>query len=205
MSSSEPFRLTQAIVIANVAVMLLFQFASPDSQALIIWAGGLVPVRLTAALDGQGLMSVALASLVTHMFLHGGWLHLGLNMLVLLAMGRVLEPLFGARRFALLYMLSGIAGGLAEWAWTPMSSEPAVGASGAISGLIAAQAMLFGRSERGPLLQALGLGSVWLFIQLASGIALSGPGLRIAIAAHMGGFIAGLVLALPLAQGRIQR
>jgi len=118
---------------------------------------------------------------------------------MLLAIGRILEPELGSRRFLALYLLSGLAGGLAEWAWSPLSTVPAVGASGAISGLVAAQAMLFGRSKRSPLVQALGLGTAWVVLQVLAGAALAGPDMRIAIMAHIGGFIAGLALARPLA------
>ena len=124
---------------------------------------------------------------------------------MLLAIGRILEPALGSRNFLLLYALSGVAGGLAEWAWSPLSTVPAVGASGAISGLVAAQAMIFGRSQRSPLMQALGLGAAWVVLQVASGAALAGPGLRIAIMAHIGGFIAGLVLARPLDRAAIAK
>ena len=121
-----------------------------------------------------------------------------MNMVMLLAIGRILEPELGGRRFLALYLLSGLAGGLAEWAWSPLSTVPAVGASGAISGLVAAQAMFFGRSKRSPLVQALGLGTAWVVLQVLAGAALAGPNMRIAIAAHIGGFIAGLALARPL-------
>lgn len=199
-ADTHPATVTRVLVAANAIIAILMGFAgSVTRDALLFW-GGLVPERLTLAVEGQVPALGAAATLVGHMFLHGGALHLVMNMVMLLAIGRILEPVLGSRRFLLLYFVSGIAGGLAEWAWEPMSAVPAVGASGAISGLVAAQAMLFGRSERSPLVQALGLALAWVVLQVLAGAALAEPGMRIAIMAHIGGFIAGLALARPLAR-----
>ena len=200
---SDPASVTRSLVLVNAIFAILMGLAGEQVRQLLVFWGGLVPLRLTLALDGQMALGSALSTLFGHMFLHGGALHLVMNMVMLLAIGRLLEPLLGAKRFLLLYIVSGLAGGLAEWAWSPMSAVPAVGASGAISGLVAAQAMLFGQSKRSPLMQALGLGVAWVVLQVLAGAALAGPGLRIAIMAHIGGFIAGLVLARPLARSAL--
>ncbi len=191
---------TRVLVLANAITAILMGLAGEQARQLIIFWGGLVPLRLSLALDGQLPLAGAVSTLFGHMFLHGGAAHLLMNMVMLLFMGRVLEPLLGGKRFLALYIVAGLAGGAAEWLWAPASAVPAVGASGAISGLVAAQAMLFGQSKRGPLLQALGLGVAWVALQLVTGAVLAGPGLRIAIMAHIGGFVAGLVLARPLAR-----
>ncbi len=196
--------MTRVLVVINAVVAILMGLAGSQARDIIVFWGGLVPLRLSLAVDGQLPVLGAVSTLVGHMFLHGGALHLVMNMVMLLAIGRVLEPALGARRFLALYMLSGLTGGLAEWAWEPLSTVPAVGASGAISGLVAAQAMLFGRSQRNPLVQALGLAVAWVVLQVLSGAALAGPGLRIAIMAHIGGFVAGLALARPLARPLIR-
>jgi membrane associated rhomboid family serine protease len=195
---------TRVLVLANAIIAILMGLAGEQARQLIIFWGGLVPLRLTLALDGQVPALGAISTMFGHMFLHGGAAHLIMNMVMLLAIGRLLEPLLGAKRFLALYLLSGLAGGLFEWAWSPISAVPAVGASGAISGLVAAQAMLFGQSKRGPLLQALGLGVAWVVLQVITGAVLAGPGLRIAIMAHIGGFLAGLALARPLARGVVE-
>ena len=195
-----PANVTRLLVLANAIVAILMGFAGSNARdALLFWAG-LVPARLTLALDGQLPALGAASTLVGHMFLHGGAAHLLMNMVMLLAIGRILEPELGGRRFLALYLFSGLAGGLAECAWSPLSTVPAVGASGAISGLVAAQAMFFGRSKRSPLVKALGLGTAWVVLQVLAGAALAGPDMRIAIAAHIGGFIVGLALARPLAR-----
>jgi membrane associated rhomboid family serine protease len=190
-----PANVTRLLVLANAIIAILMGFAGSEARNLLLFWAGLVPARLTLALDGQVPVLGAASTLFGHMFLHGGAAHLLMNMVMLLAIGRILEPALGSRRFLLLYVVSGLAGGLAEWAWSPLSTVPAVGASGAISGLVAAQAMLFGRSDKSPLMQALGLAVAWVVLQVLAGAALAGPDMRIAIMAHIGGFFIGLILA----------
>jgi membrane associated rhomboid family serine protease len=200
----DPPTVTRSLVLVNAIIAILMGLAGEQVRQILVFWGGLVPLRLTLAFDGQMALGSAMSTLFGHMFLHGGALHLVMNMVMLLAIGRLLEPVLGARRFLLLYIVSGLGGGIAEWLWSPMSAVPAVGASGAISGLVAAQAMLFGQSKRSPLVQALGLGVAWVVLQVLAGAALAGPDLRIAIMAHIGGFVAGLALARPLARAALR-
>lgn len=191
-------QLTRALLVANLAVAALLFLAGPAVNQAVLAGYGLVPLRLTLALEGAAPLLPALASLFTHLFLHAGWLHLAMNMIMLLAMGGLLEPLAGARRLGLLYLAGGLASALAEWAFTPLLTVPTVGASGAISALIGAQAMLGGRGNQGPWLRALGLAAAWIVFQLLAGLVMNGPGFQLAIAGHIGGFIAGLALAWTL-------
>jgi membrane associated rhomboid family serine protease len=191
-------QLTRWLLFANLAVAGGLALAGPAVNQSVLLTHGLVPLRLTLALEGGTALLPALATLFTHLFLHAGWLHLGMNMIILLAMGNLLEPLAGARRLGLLYLAGGIASALAEWALTPMGTTPTVGASGAISALIGAQALLGGRGTRGPWLRGLGLAAAWIAFQLLAGLVMNGPGFQLAIAGHIGGFVAGLLLAYPL-------
>ena len=191
-------QLTWVLLIANVAVAGLLFLAGPAVNQAVLVDHGLIPLRLTMALDGSTALLPALASLLTHLFLHAGWLHLGMNMIMLLAMGASLEPFAGARRLGLLYLAGGVASALAEWAFTPLGTVPTVGASGAISALIGAQAMLGGRGTQGPWRRGLGLAAAWIAFQVLAGVVLNGPGFQLAIAGHIGGFLAGLLLARPL-------
>jgi len=193
----EPY-LTRVMLLANLAVAAALFLAGPAINQSVLLHYGLVPLRLTLALDGNAALLPALASLVTHLFLHGGWPHLAMNMIMLLAMGNLLEPIAGARRLGLLYLAGGLASALAEWAIHPMSMVPTVGASGAISALIGAQAMLGGQGPQGPLLRGLGLAAAWIAFQLLAGLVMNGPGFQLAIAGHIGGFLAGLLLAQTL-------
>ncbi|WP_353217538.1 rhomboid family intramembrane serine protease [Sandarakinorhabdus sp.] len=186
--------LTRLLLLANVAVAVALALAGPAVTNQALGQSGLIPVRLSMALDGTTALLPALATLFTHLFLHGGWLHLAMNMIMLLAMGNLLEPLIGPRRLAVLYLVGGLASAAAEWAVSPLSTVPTVGASGAISALIGAQAMLGSRGNQNPLMRGLGLAAAWTAFQLLAGLVMNGPGFQLAIAGHIGGFFAGLVL-----------
>jgi membrane associated rhomboid family serine protease len=146
--------------------------------------------------------------LVTYQFLHGGMDHLGINMLALLAFGVGLERWIGPWRFVVLYLVSGIAGGLAQILLFPGSAVPLMGASAAISGCFAAIIRLVAGSgaSRGGLagVRQIGLiAVVWLVSQVLFG--LIGPETGIGVIAwwsHIGGFLAGLVLIQFLAPRR---
>lgn len=187
--------LTRMLLLANLAAAGLLALAGPAVTGPMLGQSGLIPIRLSMALDGTTALFPALATLLTHLFLHAGLLHLAMNMIMLLAMGNLLEPLTGTRRFAILYLVGGLASAAAEWAWTPLSTVPTVGASGAISALIGAQAMLAGRGNQHPLVRGLGLAAAWTAFQLLAGVVLNGPGFQLAIAGHIGGFFGGLLLA----------
>jgi len=198
MTAHEAPQLTRLLLLANLAAAAALFLAGPLTNQSVLLNYGLVPLHLSMALDGTAAPMPALVSLVTHLFLHGGWLHLAMNMIMLLAMGNLLEPMSGARRLGLVYLAGGLASALAEWALHPMSMVPTVGASGAISALVGAQAMLGGGRNQGPLLRGLGLAAAWTAFQLLAGLVMNGPGFQLAIAGHIGGFIAGLVLARTL-------
>ena len=135
----------------------------------------------------------AAVTLFTSTFLHVGWLHLGSNMVYLGVFGLPVERRVGPLRYAAVYMVSGIAGSLAYLLAQPMSHTPAIGASGAIAGVIAAHLVLFLHVvESTPTLLLLLL---WLATQLFSGVASSITDTGIAWWAHLGGFGGGFVLA----------
>jgi membrane associated rhomboid family serine protease len=139
------------------------------------------------------------------MFLHGGWMHLGGNMLYLWIFGDNLEKLMGAARFLIFYVVCGIAASFAHIIFGPGSTVPAVGASGAISGVLAGYLVLFPQNRirvvtRGgiahvPAVVVLGF---WIVLQLINGFgamaSTSETGGGIAYMAHIGGFAAGFVL-----------
>jgi membrane associated rhomboid family serine protease len=146
------------------------------------------------------------------MFLHGGWAHLGGNMLYLWTFGDNVERRLGQARFLLFYLLCGVAAGLSHVAFNAQSNVPTVGASGAISGVLGGYLVLFPRNQvrvltRGgiatvPAVMMLGL---WIVIQLLSSvgsITTSGESSGVAYLAHVGGFVAGVVLVKILGVGR---
>jgi membrane associated rhomboid family serine protease len=147
------------------------------------------------------------------MFLHGGWMHLGGNMLYLWIFGDNLEKVMGAARFLAFYVICGLAASFAHIVFGPGSSIPAVGASGAISGVLGGYLLMFPRNRvrvitRGgiahvPAVVVLGL---WIVIQLINGmgsVAATSETAGVAYMAHIGGFAAGLVLVKLMASPRV--
>lgn len=146
---------------------------------------------------------------LTSAFLHGGVLHIVFNMVVLLFIGRQLEAPLGTKAMAVLLLAGAYGGALAQYLADPASAVPMIGASGAISALIAVFALIFSRSEApaiGPIpshwVRAIWLAAAWIGVQVLLGFA-GGAGFgAIAIWAHVGGFLAGLLLARPLLRWR---
>lgn len=146
---------------------------------------------------------------LTAMFMHGGLMHLLGNLLYLWIFGDNVENRFGHRVFLAFYLVSGLAATAAQVALDPASMVPTLGASGAISGVLGAYLVLFPRNQvqallflwvvSVPAVVAIGM---WIVYQLVSGWgALSGPGDvvgGVAYAAHIGGFLAGVLMALVL-------
>ena len=149
------------------------------------------------------------------MFLHGGWGHLGGNMLFLWIFGDNLEHRIGHLRFTLFYLVCGIAAGLAHIVFNSASNIPTVGASGAISGVLGGYLLMFPRNRvyvltyggvaTVPAIFMLGL---WILMQFINGvgeIARTPETGGVAYIAHIGGFVAGMVLAPVLSVGRPAR
>lgn len=194
---------TRAIVIACVAVQAMLTIGGPGFADAITLGGGLIPARIAGNAELQNALP-APVTLVSTIFLHGSWAHLGFNMVFLYFIGRFTEVILGRWRYLLLFMVSGIVGSLVQVAIDPSSPVPVIGASGAISGVFAAHAMIFGRSGgKGEVTRALQLAALWIGLQFATGLLLNTDGGGIAIGAHIGGFLAGLLLALPLARGAL--
>jgi len=172
-------------------------------------AWGLIPSRLT------GDPTAAAVSLVTSLFLHGGWLHLAGNLLYLWIFGNNIEDRLGRAPFLGFYLVGGALASLAHVAIAPSSDVPLVGASGAIAATLGAYVVLFPRARilslvflgffyqliEVPALLVLGF---WFVIQLLSGFASIGEteaGGGVAFFAHIGGFVAGALAGL-LIRGR---
>jgi len=160
---------------------------------------------------GHVLAPVWLAPL-TATLVHGGLIHLGFNMLMLAYCGQATERALGWAGMMTLYVVGAYAGAGGQWLQNPHSIAPMIGASGAISAVIAAYALLFSEQRvpaLGPvparLVRVVWLAAAWIGIQLLTGIAGLNGGIAIAIGAHIGGFLAGLVLARPLLLWRYRR
>lgn len=194
---------------ACVAVFLWQLSLGPEGMRAAVYAYGVIPdVLLGGSRLPPELAAVpAPLTVVTSMFLHGGWLHLIGNMLYLWIFADNVEDGMGHGRFALFYLLCGIAAALAQALPAPDSQVPMIGASGAMSGVLGAYLLLHPRAHvlvliplgflsqvvRLPAMLVLGL---WFLLQLLSEAA-AGEGAGVAFRAHIGGFVAGMLL-LPL-------
>lgn len=197
---------------ALVFVLELAILADGGEAALQAWfeTFGFVPAAALAAL-GAGDPLAPLVAATTSTFLHGGWLHLVGNMLYLWIFGNNVEDRLGRVRFLLFYLAGGLAGAAAQAAIDPASEVPLVGASGAISAALGAYLVLFPRARvqslvfLGCFYQLVAVPAVlvlgfWFVLQVVDGVGALGPGaavVGIAFFAHIGGFVAGVVAALP--------
>jgi membrane associated rhomboid family serine protease len=198
--------------IAGVNVALALIVLIPGLFSAVMVAGALIPARFTmgdAILGDAGFLLPVWLTPVSSAFLHGGLLHASLNMLMLLMVGANIERVLGSKAYTLLYAAGLVAAAAAEVAANPLSPSPIVGASGAISALFAAHMMLFPRNRPqnwkaipGKWVHAAKLLVGWVAFNLMLGFAAPGIGLNIAIWAHIGGFVAGLVLTWPLLNWR---
>ena len=208
-------RATQTIVALCFAIQLLLSLLGAGAAQFAYAHFALIPQMVVAAWQGQGYAG-AYVGLVSGIFLHAGWTHLILNMLFFFWVGRAVEWILGAGRLTLLFLFGGIIGGLAQIGADPTSLVPVVGASGAISAIFAAYALLFAQRRvesrtwagvrwSGALLNALWVAAFWIGLQLMIGILLSGPdGEGIAIWAHIAGFLTGLILTQIYARLRLK-
>ncbi len=199
-----------AIIGLNVAVFLHQLTLGPNALQAFIYEYGLVPLRYFSGSWGArvGLERGDVTPFVTNTFLHGGFLHIILNLWTLYIFGPALEDRLGHGRFAVLYLLAGIAASVTHAAFNATSAVPVVGASGAIAGVIAAYAVRFPFAWIRVLvlivviplffdIPALLFAGIWFFMQVLQGtseLMLPALGGGIAWWAHIGGFIAGLVL-----------
>jgi membrane associated rhomboid family serine protease len=191
---------TASLIAINTLIFLYQATLSPYALNTLVTQWGIVPDQMR----GLGLLT-----LFTSMFLHGGWMHLIGNMLFLWVFGRNVEDLIGGAKFAAFYILCGLAAGVVHVAVNAYSRQPTIGASGAIAGVMGAYLIKFPRSRIVTLIfifffvttaeiPAAFILLYWFAIQFLSGFGslasndYTGGG--IAYFAHIGGFIAGMLL-----------
>jgi membrane associated rhomboid family serine protease len=193
---------TYTLILINCGVFLGYWLSLPSATAInyFFFQWGLVPENL---MRGEGLIT-----LLTSMFLHGGWMHIIGNMWFLWIFGDNLEDEMGHRGFLLFYLLSGLAAAAAQVAMAPLSPIPMVGASGAIAGVMGGYLLLFPKARVDVLfiiviffrifaIPAWIVLGVWFGLQIFSGASTPVDGGGVAYWAHAGGFVGGLLLALP--------
>lgn len=194
---------TYALMAANIGIFLSYVGLFNDPRALngFFFEYAAIPARISAG-DGFG-------TLISSMFLHGGWMHLIGNMLFLWIFGDNVEDEMGHVPYLLFYLATGIAAGLVQVFSAPGSDIPTVGASGAIAGVMGSYLLLFPKARVDILLiliifvrifpiPAWIMLAVWFGMQFVGGIGADVSAGGVAYWAHAGGFAAGLFLTLPL-------
>lgn len=199
---------TWGIILINVLAFLYETSLSPAGLESLISSYGLVPVNLSL------VNPASWSPLISHMFLHGSWLHLLSNMWTLVIFGDNVEDRLGSGRFLLFYLIGGVAAGLLQVFLGAGPNIPSVGASGAIAAVLGAYFLFFPGAKvltfvpliliwfiQVPAWIYLGF---WFVSQLFSGLsalALQSGASASGIAwwAHIGGFVFGLVMAVVLA------
>jgi membrane associated rhomboid family serine protease len=190
----------------NVAAFV-GQLASGRHAVQVVYGLGAVPAFLTGRVPEVDPVLVWLTPL-TSLFLHGGLLHLGGNMLYLWIFGNNVEEAMGHGRFLAFYLVCGFLATGGHVLADPASEVPVIGASGAISGVLAAYLLLFpharvltliplGFFTRLVYIPAVVLLGIWILLQVASGLLTPREASGVAWFAHIGGFLAGLVLVAP--------
>lgn len=192
-----PALVTGILIAINTAILIYEETLSRAGMERFVTQWGIVPDRLT------------LASMFTSMFLHAGWLHLAGNMLYLWVFGRNIEDLIGSGRFLIFYLLCGLAAAVVHVIFNAFSPTPTIGASGAIAGVMGAYLVKFPRARIITLVvfiiffttvevPAALLLVFWFAIQFFSGFGSIGAadytGGGTAWFAHIGGFVAGMLL-----------
>ncbi len=195
---------TYALLAANIVIFLAYWSSYPDERALFRFFSewGMVPAAITSGVNHH--------TIFTSMFLHAGWMHLAGNMLFLFIFGDNIEDKMGHVRYLIFYLACGVGAALIHVAADPYSVVPTVGASGAIAGVMGGYLLLFPKARVDifvffivffrifPIPAWVTL-CVWLALQFLGGFATPSPGGGgVAYWAHIGGFAAGVVFALPL-------
>ena len=212
-----PATLSPVITVGLIALCTLaffWQLSLGARAEMVIQVLGVMPAALFGKQSlSTELMHVPVAlTVVTSMFLHGGWTHLIGNMLYLWIFGNNVEDAMGHGRFVLFYLLCGAAAVLAQAVPVPDSTIPMIGASGAISGVLGAYLLLYpharvlvliplGYFSRMVYLPAMVVLGFWFLLQLVSTLLANPNQPGVAFGAHAGGFVAGMLL-IPLFKRR---
>jgi membrane associated rhomboid family serine protease len=198
------------LVALNIAAFLYTWPSISGGQWWIVPGYGLVATRIAADPAGEAF------TVLTSMFMHGGWGHLASNMLFLHIFGDNLEDMLGHAKYLAFYLLAGALAALAQVGIDPQSPVPMVGASGAIAGVVGGYLLLFPRApivmlNLTPLIFFIGLLPVvpawavageFFVVNLLQALGPQRGASGVAVFAHLGGFVAGLLLTRPLLGGR---
>jgi len=196
-SSKKPL-ITYTLVAINVLVFI-YQMSLGSGVRDFIFSYGVIPVNILGGSDWY--------TLLTSMFMHGGFWHILGNMLYLWIFGDNVEDALGKFWFIVMYLLAGIVGSVAHILVSPNSAIPTIGASGAVSGVLGCYLVLYPRAKvlalvpiiffiRFMMLPAYIFLGFWIFLQMIYGFGSFGGGTGVAYFAHIGGFVVGIIFGL---------
>ncbi|HEV2079020.1 MAG TPA: rhomboid family intramembrane serine protease [Allosphingosinicella sp.] len=173
------------------------------SDIAAIW-GGFIPGRV-GGVEGDEALAPLFLTPLSATLVHSGFAHLALNLIILLFCGRAVENIIGGPGLLILYVAGAYVAAAGQYVVNPSEFTTMIGASGAVSAVLGTYAMLFGRNRvkvANPLLalwlNALWVAAAWIALQVVVGLTFSRAGIGVAIAAHIGGFLAGMLLSKPL-------
>lgn len=211
---------TIALIVLNVSVYFFQILLGPKAEGQFIAAFAFVPERLFSTASSHAGSVPVTATLFSSMFMHGGLLHLGGNMLYLWIFGNNIEDAMTRTRFIVFYLLCGVIATVSHALLNPSSPVPLIGASGAVSGILGAYLLLYPRAKvltliffgffvRMVPINAMFVLIFWFVLQFLSALTSAGGGGGVAWFAHIGGFLAGMALigvfkrrSVPLWRGR---
>lgn len=199
---------TAIIAIVTVAVSAIAILGGVNYGAVF---AGFIPGRISGVVDLPGALPAWITPFSSAL-VHGGWLHLLVNLLMLVFAGSMVERVVGSSGLVFAYVVGALVAALSQFAVDPSSPIPMVGASGAISALFGLYALFFGRPKQltnnmrlNRWLHVLWLMVTWVVLQWMAGYLAGGQGVMLATPAHIGGFIAGLMLQRPLLLWRYRK
>jgi membrane associated rhomboid family serine protease len=202
-----PRSVTLAIAVVTALAWLVALLTGFDTAYFM----GFIPARFSGLVTTAPAVPAFITPLTTTL-VHSGLVHIGFNLLVLIWCGMQVERVLGKTGLIALYIVGAYASALLQWATNPASIVPMVGASGAISALIGAYALLFGRAKRisksaavNRWVNALWLLVAWIVLQYMTQWLAGQQGFLLATPAHVGGFAAGLLLQRPLLLWRYRK
>lgn len=201
-----------ATIILSLVIALLWALVAAigaDDRAAMLM--GFIPARLSGLVDISPAIPAILTPL-TATLVHGGLFHVAFNLLIFVWCGTLVERALGTGSLLLLFVVGAYASAMAQWTFDPASAVPMIGASGAISAVIGAYALSFGQQKQvvkspalNRALNALWLLAAWIALQLMTAFMAGEQGMLLATPAHIGGFIAGLLMQRPLLIWRYRR
>ncbi|WP_308516994.1 rhomboid family intramembrane serine protease [Sphingomonas flavescens] len=207
----ERFPRTATNIIAAITGLAWVLTALAGYSAQAAYVLGFIPLRVTAAVPTLNAVPVFLTPL-TATLAHAGLVHLGFNLLILVWCGAQVERVLGVGGLVALYLVGAYAAAGAQWAMDPHGATPMIGASGAISAVMGAFALSFGRAKAftsnlrvNRWINVLWLMVAWVVLQVMMTWLAGGEGYLLATPAHIGGFAAGLLLQRPLLLWRYRK